>query len=101
RGEGEVTHLDCRRSASGEALLGGRDEDAAGEECGDPERQPVGLSFEGTGERGDNERRAADAAPRPVAPTPGNVLVPARHRRCLCPDLSPALCYISRASSSV
>ena len=46
------------------------DEDAAGEENGDPERQAVGLGFKGTGERGDKEHRAADAAPRPVAPTP-------------------------------
>ena len=46
------------------------DEDAAGEENGDPERQAVGLSFKAAGERGDKEHCAPDATPRPVSPTP-------------------------------
>src|SRR4029079_6113105 len=80
-------------------LLGKREisKDAAAEQDRDPKREAVGFGFQCAGNGRESECGAAQAALRLVSPMPGGMLVPARHRRCLCPDLSPSLCYISQA----
>ena len=94
KGQPDSSHgQGCRREQArllGESEIG---DDAAAEQDRDPEREAVGFGFEGAGNGVQREGQAAQAALRPVRPMFGAALP------CLCPDLSPALCYISRASS--